>query len=266
MLKRVIRSFNYYQNLYKKYADEKNILIYQMGKVGSTSLEDSISNSIHLHTLYLDNHTCKPRQAGLFGCGWHFYINKCKQHLINLMLRKAIKSREKTKVITLFRQPLQRNISMFFHDLDAYVFNAQSNLLKSKVPALMTRQQEGNILFDIFEKQFDHSYPLNWFDKEFERLWGINIYQQPFNKDLGYSYISKGNIELLCIDMSKLNESLPEISHFVGETVKLSTKNQASAKWYGTLYSDFKKHYKPSDKIQSLITNSKMNKHFIEDD
>jgi len=249
--------------MYKKFADENNILIYQMGKVGSTSLEHAIKDAIHIHTLYLDNHTCKPRQAALFGCGMRFYSNKIKQALINLLRRKAIRSRSHIKVITLVRKPLVRNISMFFHDLDAYVFNSQSKLLTTSTP-LMTRLQSEDLLVNIFEQQFEHHYPLTWFDKELKRFFDIDVYDQSFDKELGYMNIKKANVEVLCLDVERLTENISVVENFVGNKVTLLNKNQAQNKWYGTLYEQFNDNYQPQTALLNLLEESQYNQFFFD--
>ncbi|WP_415225993.1 putative capsular polysaccharide synthesis family protein [Psychromonas sp.] len=264
MFKKLLKSIKYYFAMYKRFADENNVLIYQMGKVGSTSLEHAIENAIHIHTLYLDNHTCKPRQAALFGCGFRYYYHKLKQAFINHLRRKAIKSRDDIKVVTLVRKPMKRNISMYFHDLDAYIFNSQSDLL-SLSPALMTRLPSENLLITLFEQQFDHHYPLTWFDKEIKRFLGIDVYKAHFDKNRGYMNIKHKNIQILCIDAERLTEHLPIVEDFIGKKIILCNKNKAENKWYAPLYQQFNTTYQPSDNLVNLLENSKFNEFFFVD-
>ena len=90
------------------------IFIYQMGKVGSTSLEESIENSVHMHTLY-SNSECWVREAQLWGL--LSPLQKIKRYVGSKLDRMIIRSNNEVKIITLVRDPVARDVSMFFQRL-----------------------------------------------------------------------------------------------------------------------------------------------------
>jgi len=234
-----------------------------MGKVGSTSLEHSLPNAVHLHAFYSKNHTCPIRLKGLAKFGLKHFFYRMEQELVNLLLRKAFKQRSHTKIITLVRNPQARNISMFFHDLDAYLFAAHTNCLNTRKLPLPTRCQNSEILFDIFNQEFDHDYPLTWFDREFLPMTGINIYDHEFDKENGFTYAQSNSVEVICICTDKLKSSVKQIAEFVGKEIVLTNVNQANEKWYGDIYQDFIQSYELPAAQQEEINNSQYYQHFF---
>lgn len=252
-----------HKQLLDSYADEKNIFIYQMGKVGSTTLENSIKNAIHIHAFYNKNYTCPVRLKGLAKFGLKHVIYRAEQEILAFLLREIFKRRKRTKIITLVRNPMARNISMFFHDIDAYLFLAHTNCLNTRKMALATRNQNLDLLSDVFNQDFEHQYPLEWFDKEFKPMTGIDIYATDFDQAQGYSIINKNNIEVMCLRTDKIKDCVGELGDFVGCDIELSLDNQADSKWYADIYREFKDNYKLPIKMQNKIKNSQFYTHFF---
>lgn len=113
MLSRIKNKLNYYLN-------SENIIIYQMGKVGSTSLEKSLPNSFHTHTLYAKEPN--PLSTSFYKSS---FVLKTRYFLI----RNLIKRRRKIKIISVVRHPLERNFSMFFHDLPEWLVTHKKMVL-----------------------------------------------------------------------------------------------------------------------------------------
>ena len=264
LLQGIKRRLTRHKTLLALYADKNTIFIYQMGKVGSTTLEQCVPNAVHIHAFHSKNHTCPVRLKGLAKFGLKHFFYRLEQELLNYLLRRTFKRRKHTKIITLVRDPIARNISMFFHDLDAYLFAAHTNCLNTRKRPLPTREQSMATLKEVFEQEFDHCYSLTWFDKEFLPMTGINIYQQPFDIENGVGYSQNNNIELLCLRSDKLRDNLHELQRFVGAEVILSSTNQAKDKWYGDIYQKFKLDYTPSAKLQNEIEKSQFYKKFFD--
>jgi len=240
---------------WKNYADERHILLYQMGKVGSTSLEKTISGSIHFHTLY-NNRPCyvvgKQRRNTL--------IKKMQGKLYDGLRRAAIKSRKKIKIITLVRDPYSRNVSAFFQDFAywMYEYACQTTELQR------THNTEG-IIYTVYDNLFSHTYGINWFDDEFKKLTGINIYKHDFDKEQGYSIIKEGKYEVLVLTLEKLDKAWAAIEEFAGLKMELKNSNLSTSKWYGGMYADFVRYYKPAENYLDMLYNSPMSGHFYSD-
>jgi hypothetical protein len=254
----------FYKEILLQYSDEKTIFIYQMGKVGSTSLELALPNAVHVHAFYSKNHTCPVRLKGLAKFGFKHFIYRVEQELLALLLRRAFKSRTHTKIITLVRDPQARNISMFFHDLDAYLFAAHTNCLNTREAPLPTRCQNADVLVDIFNQEFDHQYALNWFDEEFIPMTGIDVYCQAFNKEDGFTFLENDKTSVLCIRTDKLSTCTEQIKQFTGENIELQYENKAEGKWYESIYRHFKSAYEYEPDLLAKQKTSKFYKHFFD--
>ena len=214
---------------YNKFSRDSSLLIYQPGKVGSVALESSIEDSVHVHTFY-GNSPCwvaaKYRSPGILG----FTKSKVKFWF----RRFAIAKRKRTKVISVVRDPLSRNISMFFQELAFWIICYQ---LKYD-PDM--RHIDEEFLLDVFSKAFDHEYINNWFDKEIKKLTGIDVLSEGFDKDRGYSIYSNANFDLLVVKIEHLEDLTEVIRNFSGKSVDLEKHNDSSRKWYGPIYKGFK--------------------------
>lgn len=257
------RRMNRHKLLIAKYRAPETIFIYQMGKVGSTTLENSLPNAIHVHAFYSKNNTCPVRMKGLAKFGFKYFIYRTEQELVDYLLRRAFKKRKNTKIITLVRQPIRRNISMFFHDLDAYLFAAHTNCMNTRSAPLITRYQKTDMLFDVFGCEFDHNYALNWFDREFLPMTGVDVYKHSFDTEKGYALITECQIEVLCLRTDKLSENVNVLSDYLGNQVEILSANKANDKWYGELYQQFVQTYTPSVALELKLKESKFVKHFF---
>jgi hypothetical protein len=263
LIEKLKSRFKYYQQLIAQYSAEETIFIYQMGKVGSTTLEHSLPNAVHIHAFYNKNHTCPVRLFGLKKFSFLHFIYHIEQETLWWLIRRAFKQRKSTKIITLVREPFARNQSMFFHDIDAYLYAAHTNCMNTRAKPIPTRSQKPSVLFDVFTQEFDHDYAINWFDKEFFSMTGIDVYQYPFCKEKGACRIQEKNIDILCLSSDKLLENKQLLSDFVGQSVEVESVNQAEDKWYGDLYKQFKIDYILPEAIASKILNSRFYQHFF---
>ena len=229
------------------------LFIYQMGKVGSTALEQALPNAVHMHSLF-QNPPCPARQA-LSGGGF----SGLRRRLSDAAKVRVIRSRPKTKIISLVREPLDRNIAMFFQDLHFWL-----SAYIEKYPHRM-RDEGQELLVDAFNELFPHDYPCTWFDREVKQLTGIDVFEHPFDRSEGYSIITNGPYELLVLRLDQLSALLSEISDFVGSEVLLPQANRGDAKWYADAYRQFKADYQPSLSMQTLLNDSQYSQHFFGD-
>lgn len=256
----MINRLKQYISLYQKFSDEQAVFVYQMGKVGSTSLEHSLNNAIHIHNFYSRNHPCQLRLLGLAGFGWRYFVKRLNQEIEYLLMRTAFNRRKHTKIITLVRKPLARNISMYFHDLDAYLFDAYTNCQRTNLPPMATREQNSALLSQVFIERFDHNYVLDWFDNEFKVMTGIDIYQHNYKRSANIIKNKKYSI-FLC-DISELNNEVDQLSKFIDAPFELASVNQGDNKWYAQQYDQFKTSFQVPKNIKQKIESSKYYQHF----
>ncbi|WP_223032322.1 putative capsular polysaccharide synthesis family protein [Hanstruepera marina] len=220
------------------------VIVYQMGKVGSSTLKKSLEENnipaLHIHRFFFTDLE-RPMKLKLLP---HKLKNRST-------FNKFLKG-EKVKIITFYRDPLSRNISSFFQNLDVY----------------FKRSELKNLDYSILEERFNkahkiHNTPNNWFDLEFNKRLGINIFNFPFEKEKGYSIINKDNIQVFLCVTDKINHLEKELGGFLEiQDFKLNNSNIGDKKWYKDLYKEFKNKYKPTHQMLDKLYDSNIIKHF----
>ena len=217
------------------------VLVLQMGKVGSTSITNSLKKfypgaSVHCHN---------------FSSGY----------IINWRVPALYAYREKTgcplKIISPVREPVSRNISAFFHD----------RALKYRLPLLENPQKHIQKLKDDFLNHYGTQKIDTWFDNQILSNFGIDVYNQPFPKDTGYQKISHNNIELLIMQI-ELPDATKEkiIQEFTGlEKFQLQKEKVGSKQEYGKFYQYFKQTIRLPQSYITRLLNTKYFTHFYDE-
>jgi len=238
----------------KPYADSSCVLIYQMGKVGSTALANAFPGAIHLHSLY--GHSPNPMLWRAINRG---PLKALRRQGFECLKRKLIRKRKIVKVVSLVRDPMARDISSFFQDLPHWL---AKHLNQSSISV---REENFSLLEEAFETTFDHSYCLNWFDKEFYRFTKVDIYEHPFDRTSGFSIINSGKFSIFLGDIGRLNLWKEELNTFLGHDLSLKEKNRGQKKWYAPLYKEFLSSYRPSGELIAKLYDSRLANHFFSD-
>lgn len=140
------------------------VLIYQMGKVASSTIKASILDlpdyEVHqVHRLVLSNIQRVHHEHRLRG--WAPPTGDPG----GLYLQRDLIVRRPAKVITLVREPIGRNISYYFQNLDKVLGQRDAHELPLQS------------IIDGFPAAFPYSDdPLTWFDYEFKAALGADIY------------------------------------------------------------------------------------------
>ena len=225
-----------------------------MGKTASASVYLSLKKTtdydvFHVHRLNPEN-IKKVKDECLQRCeippneelGLYLYKN---------LIRKRETS---TKIITLVREPIARNISAYFQNMEFSEAekNAQNDLEIEK-------------LTSGFIQKYSHDVPLNWFDVELKKTTGIDIYKYDFPKQQGYQIIDSPPYHVLIL-RHDLDDRLKEkcITTFLDiDTFKLSRSNEASSKEYAEIYRKFISSVKLRDKYIKHMLSSRYAQHFF---
>lgn len=192
--------------------DTPPILLYQMGKVGSStvykSLQDTtLSNPVlHLHFLSHDlpNRRKSHTQAGIYPPPYHIYLGEAMSKALN-------KNRDyPIKIISLVRDPIALTISDLFQNphYAREVINTDGKTIDPQKAADYLNHELHN------PKTF--SYIFEWFDRELKSVFDIDVFAKPFPVETGYGVYSKDKVEALIIRLEDLAEKGPEaISEFL---------------------------------------------------
>jgi hypothetical protein len=229
--KKTIARFN------KNIATHTPIIVYQMGKVGSMSIYNSLKSqysgiTLHRHELSAPD-------------DWQ----------VQTLLTHALVNKQPLKLISMVREPVGRNISAFFQNFEVITSIAPKDS-KFSLPEL------NNIYFS--NPKMDHTAPITWYDEKVKKLFGIDVYAEPFPKEEGWIIIKNANVELLLMkaEISDEKKTLL-VKEFTGvKDFRLMPSNVSEDKDYATLYSEFKKAIQfPAGYLDSLY-NSSLMQHF----
>ena len=253
MLKQLKTHINNLSKIYKG----KHIIVYQMGKVGSSSIESSLDvsgvKSIHIHTLYGEtvNYLFDYSNTG--------FSRGMKKALLCFLYRQSFKFGGNVKIISLMREPISRNLSTLFQELPRmlYLESKKDNRSEMDVNEVLDR------CMNIYVNQ---RIPLNWFNDELRKVTGINVFSKKFNRELGFEVYKNRKVELLMLTAEKLNANYDAVANFTGISGgKLINSNTSSKKWYSTLYVEYKNNYNPEPDWINEVYNSQCIKYFYSD-
>jgi len=275
-------SYWYTYLLLIKNAEKRALLVYTMGKVGSSTITQSLDNELEgysvyqLHWLTSDNlHLDMNFHRALYKK--HADVIQKKSNslpdyivmgfYIRNKLAKLVNVENDLKICTLVRDPVERNISSFFQNLTTFYGYDVKKRLES--------QDEDSIveeLKDIFLKDyavnngisFIDCDPLTWFENELEEVFEIDVYNSAFPKEKGYSVSAYGNKSLLIIRLEDLNKCFSEaIEIFLGTSITIrKNKNTGQNKAYASVYKKFKDTIVLPDWYLDKYYDSKYARHF----
>ncbi|MEJ2116073.1 MAG: putative capsular polysaccharide synthesis family protein, partial [Gammaproteobacteria bacterium] len=247
--------------------DRETVVIYQMGKVGSSSVKYSLSkldrpmNLYHVHALTKERIDWQ-QQA---------YRNASRirgkavihSHLVEgIFLRKELdrNPNQHWKIITLVRDPIARNISTFFQSLDILFpeWVKEHNIDKDN---LVDHVKE---MIELFLSKADHKLPLVWFDKLLKPVFNINVFDQKFPVSKGYEIYKNDKVELLLIKLEDLDRCASNaFKEFLGiENFALVNANITSEKADSKAYAEFKKLIRLPDSYIDEMYSSQLVQHF----
>lgn len=221
---------------FKKYGIQDPILVYQMGKVASKSVYQSLLNldlDVSVDHLHFLNHLDEKFE--------NLQKTYASKNIATAMLKRARDARheiethpgKKWNVITLVRAPIPRAVSGFFHKLDVYF------------PSYLERIQRSELqvkdIADYFVTQYDDRMPNIWFDEQVKEVFGVNVYAHEFPKTAGYQILEHKNIRLLTLRAEDLNrsatEAFREFLHI--PNFGLTNTNVGEQKAYAQVYRQF---------------------------
>ena len=215
------------------------ILVYQMGKVGSSSVHASL----------------QARYPGLC-LHLHNFFPEHEDPLVRITYPRVMDHKNTALVISMTREPISRNISVFFEN-----FHRDTGF------HLGERSFTHAELERLFLEKCRHDVPLNWFERHIQARFGIDVFATPF-PDAGISTFERGNIRLLLM-RCEIPDSDKEraVSSFSGVSgFSLTNKNIGERKDYAETYKQFKERVRlPQDYVNRMCDSHYFN-HFYSRD
>ena len=230
--------------------NSKVILVYTMGKVGSTSIYYSLKKIFKWKVIFIH----RMIKENIEEYNKVFIDSNLKPHRskIGELFLKKIDSKN-VKIITLIREPIGRNISDFFQDLPVYLKNYT-----------MVDYYNDQDIIDQFMSNYPHDIPLNWFDNEFFATTKIDVFNSHFDTEKKFCHLKKEDVEVLLIRVDLEDEEKEKlINDFLQlKEFKIERHNVASAKYYSFKYKSFLKNCTFNKEYITKMLDSKYCKHF----
>jgi len=218
------------------------VLVYQMGKVASSTIHGSIEPVypgwvIQIHEYEPDKITKR----------------KLKRRMVFDWARKEGKPLD---IVTLTREPIGRNVAWLFENYTSWTKCDWSD------PNIKVADLER-----YFHEEFDQDYPLVWFDENIKKYFGIDCYSKPFSHQ-GWQVYQEGNVRVLAMQCELPDDSKQSLlQDFLKiDEIPLIQKNVGAKKPYATLYKDFRETVKFSEKYLRKMCDSRYFQHFYSSD
>ncbi|MCH8514225.1 MAG: putative capsular polysaccharide synthesis family protein [Kiritimatiellae bacterium] len=215
------------------------VFVYQMGKVASRSIHEPLDE------IY----------PGAVVHGHRFDPEYPQGEVVELYKRwERGKLKLPLHIISLARNPIDRNVSAFFQNFEHYT-------------GQKPREWRGSMrdLLDCFLEVFPHHIPLIWFDHSLKQNFGVDVYARPLKKE-GWSVHETKDVRALVMrveipdeEKTRAVRSFLELDEF-----SVARNNKSGKKDYGSLYAKFKKEVKlPRDYVLRML-DSKYFRHFYD--
>ena len=172
---------------------------------------------------------------------------------VEMIYKNYVRPKRRLRVITLVREPVANNVSMFFQLLGRYIGTGVD-------------PSECNIdeLIAVFIEKYMHWRPLTWLDAEVKTNFGIDVYAYPFPVEQGYTVISRENTSLMVL-RCELEDRKKEraIADFLGlDEFEIVRSNVRSEKSTGQTYAEFKRRIRIPPALLDRMYDSKFARHF----
>lgn len=240
----------------REQAAPASLVVFQMGKVGSRSIVDAVekataTTALHVHA------TQEASLERLVTNSWRRGLPVPPHVGLSRRLLRLIEQRAPLRIISLVREPIDRNLSAFFQNV-----SLQERLARefddADVDDYVTR----------FVDTYPHHIPLRWFDLQVKPALGIDVLAEPFDHDRGYAFFERDNIALVVM-RAESSDALKRAAIeacFAIDLGEFATANVSSAKAYGDLYSQFKDRVILSEEHITEMYESRYSRHFYTDE
>ncbi len=232
---------------------QQAVFVYQMGKVASSSIYASLRKLpqfkvYQVHRMNAENVDAYFKEQSQLKGSRSYSPDK---KWLRWYKKYFVDSDEPIKIISLVREPIERNFSAFFQNLENFCDPND----KAATEGLIGR----------FISDYNHKVPLEWFDVEMKTTTGIDVYSKEFMHEEGYQIYKEGRYELLVLRVDLDDQTKEElVARFMGlDSFKLTMKNIGSKKSYSAQYKDFKNAISLDMDYVSKMLDSKYAQHFF---
>jgi hypothetical protein len=261
----------------RRFQDAAPLLIYTMGKVGSSSVLHSLQQLdldrpiYHLHSLASDplaklEAELKPAFPDPQAMVSLHHVWRC-QYVLDELARRPDR---KMQAISLIRDPLARNVSNFFQHIGVEALPSATGGQRWRLFSsfydfeFVAGEHDMDQLIDVYLAKEWHDFPPLWIERELEGVLGIDVYATPFPREQGYAIYQSDRARLLLIRLQDLNRCAEQaLCQFLDlDRFTLVNANVAEKKEYVDVYQAFKAAIAFSESFLDEIYTSKLARHF----
>lgn len=215
------------------------VLVFQMGKVGSTAVTASLApvieprRAVHVHTLSPQGVAAadeyyRERFAASGRVDRHFLRSRYLARRF-----EAMRADGGLDIITVVREPVGRNLSAFFQTLP---------IDEPQLDARLREHPTSSAVIDDVRVAFQErgwvTDPFGWFGRELEPVTGIDVVREEFDHRQGYAIYRRDDVRLLVLRFEDLHRTFCRATEeLLGvPDVTLVAKNEGGSKYYSTAY------------------------------
>lgn len=231
----------------------RTVLVHQMGKVGSRSLVSALEKLpgleiVHTHQLNLEGLARLREQHKAKRLRVPPHVGDAER-----IHREFLARGRKLELITVVREPIGRNFSAFFQNLE---FFATADPRDPSVPVERYIQE--------FLEGYAHHVPLRWFDLQVKEPLGLDVFEHPFPHDVGYQIFEHDGHRMLLLRAESSDAvKLRGVNEFLGANLTaLPRVNVGDNKDYSEIYQAFKERIRLSEAYVDELLDSKYTRHF----
>ena len=233
------------------------VLVHTMGKVGSMSIYKALRDACREDVAIFHTHRLVPLDdpAALIE---RKSLAPRKTWFTSAALFDLLKDEPKpTSVLTVVRDPLERNISGFFQTIERYTDNGR--------PIVPGRHSEtGPGLAAMFVERYPHNAITTWIDREIRTHFDIDLYDTPFDKDAGFSVARNAETTVTAVRFDRLETVGPDLLSQVSDrpVSQLPRRNSSAKKHSGLLFEEMKASLVLPREAEEALYSSKYATHF----
>ena len=245
----------------KTFLNKSPIAVYQMGKVGSETIFNSLIKLnldvpiYHVHVLYQKNIDRAINNYQKQNQPLTFQLKQSK------ILRDYLdrENNPALNVITGVREPVAQFISAFFQNIESSnpnFIDRNGDWKEKEIAEHLTKQLTN---YDI-----NNAWNCNWFDNDFKPALGVDVYQYKFDKELGYVEFSYQNIRVLILQLESSDLWSEQLESFfqLSEPIKIIKRNLSYDKKYNHVYKKILENFCLPATVLEKIYQSKYCSHF----
>lgn len=240
------------------------VIVYTMGKVGSTAIEEVIRRAELPYSVY-QAHSLVAERLQKWKKRYEregHYTSRAR----HLWMAKALRRRldepleEKWRVITGTREPISHVVSQFFQVVDRRypeVFDEEGGIQEEK-----TLERLQSKIEDFDERT---NFACSWFDRELKPVFGVDLYEEPFNHEAGYTIVERPEVKVLVYRVEDLGRCFaPALQEFFELEASLEpvTANASRDKDYHEAYERVKQRLSFEEELLSRVYSSRYVQHF----